>query len=101
MADIENDLLVTFATVKLIPSTVIEPFSTIYLKIFGLDSISNHIAFSSFVMELTLPCPSTCPETMCPPNLEFTAIALSRFTLLDTGIFKNPLLSAVSCIIST
>ena len=39
------------------------------------------MAFSSFLYFVIVPVPSICPDTICPPNLPFKAIALSRFTM--------------------
>ena len=68
------------ATVRLIPSIVIEPFSTISLRMSSAASIFTHVAFPSRRVSETTPIPSICPDTMCPPNLPSAAMALSRFT---------------------
>jgi len=72
---------VTSATVRLMPSMAIEPFSTISSRISLFAEIVTHTAFCSRFMEMILPVPSMCPETICPPSLEPTAAALSRLTL--------------------
>ena len=75
--------------------------NTIYFNIAAEVSIVIHTALSSFFMEEIVPVPSTCPATICPPNLPFAAIALSRLTLLP--LFNSPRFVRlnVSCITST
>ena len=58
----------TRATVRLMPSRAIEPFSMIRRRMPGVVSISYQMAVSSRVMRSTVPVPSICPETICPPN---------------------------------
>ena len=49
---------VTAATVRLMPSMVMDPFSTIYFRMPGSASIRTQTAFSSRVMERMVPVPS-------------------------------------------
>ena len=80
MIETLNDPSDTEATVRLMPSIAIEPFSTICAMRSSVVFISYQTAFPSFVTLTTLPVPSMWPETMCPPNLPYAGIARSRST---------------------
>lgn len=67
------------ATVRLMPSIVMDPFKIMYFKIFSLVEILNQRAVSSLYFSIILPTPSTCPLTIWPPNLPFIGMALSKF----------------------
>ena len=88
------------ATVRLIPSTAIDPFITIKSIILLSAQIVNHTALSSLTIEVIVPVPSICPDTICPPNLDDTDIARSRFTMLLTLRLPNDDFLIVSAITS-
>ncbi|MNE94824.1 hypothetical protein D3C80_1928350 [compost metagenome] len=70
-------------TVRLIPSSVIEPLGMMYLNNDPLSGvISNTTAFWSRLTLRISPVPSTCPWTICPPKRPPAAIARSRFIRL-------------------
>ena len=100
ITDTEKSCAVTAATVRLIPSIVTEPFSTTYRSTSGGASTRIHTALSSRFFSAICPVPSTCPATICPPNLPFAGMARSRFT----GLFRLHCASDdrfnVSCITS-
>ena len=50
--------LSTYATVRLIPSIAIEPFSTMYLSMSGDADMVIHTALSSYSRFLIMPVPS-------------------------------------------
>ena len=82
------------------PSMATEPFSMMYLDIFSEVLMVTHTAFSSSLMDVMVPVPSMWPLTMCPPNLPFAGIALSRLTLLPCLSMPRELLDMVSLITS-
>ena len=71
-------------TVKLVPSSVTDPFTAMYFSTLpGTDTFSS-LAIPSAVTEATRPQASTCPVTICPPKRPPQSIARSRFTF-DPG----------------
>ena len=90
----------TPATVRLIPSIVIEPFGTINCIISLPALIVYQTALSSLLIFVILPTPSICPLTICPPNLPLAGIALSRLTAIPARRFPSDDLLIVSCITS-
>src|SRR3712207_2005965 len=99
--DTEKSVSVILATVRLIPSIVIEPFSIMYLNISEPVPILYQTALSSLFTLIIVPVPSICPDTIWPPNLPSTDMALSKFTLVPDEILAKDDLSRVSCITST
>ena len=77
-----------------------EPFKIIYFKISLSALIVNHVPSSLLSIESICPFPSTCPLTICPPNLSLTFKALSKLTLLPSFNLPRFVLSKVSPIIS-
>ena len=55
---------VTFATVRLMPSMVMEPFSMIYRSRAGDAEMVYQTAISSSRISRTVPMPSMCPDTI-------------------------------------
>ena len=77
-------------TVKLIPSTAIEPFFTIYLDKSPGASISSRMESPAMPTAAMRPMPSTWPRTMCPPKRESARMARSRFTRAsDRCVFQR------------
>ena len=101
MIDTEKSLSVTSATVRLMPSTAIEPFSTMPSSISFRAAIRYHTALPSRRTEDMLPVPSMCPVTIWPPNLPFTGRARSRLTPLPWRNTPSEVLRHVSFITST
>src|SRR5690625_6974257 len=64
----ENTAPLTSLVVRLIPSTVIDPFLAIYLAKLSGALISITVARASSYMATTSPKPSTWPATKCPPK---------------------------------
>ena len=58
------------------------------------------MALSSFLTSTILPVPSTCPDTMCPPNLPSAAIARSKLTCAPLSAFASDERFSVSCMTS-
>ncbi|KAM3066378.1 hypothetical protein ACMFMF_011936 [Clarireedia jacksonii] len=78
---ISNHSSVSFVTVKLAPSNVTYPFSTIYLITclsLGLSLSVNASPSSSLLINSATV--STCPCTKCPPMRVFAETARSRLT---------------------
>ena len=90
----------TRATVRLMPSMAIEPFSTTYARMFAGALTVYHTALSSWRTFAMVPTPSMCPETMCPPKRPFAAMARSRLTGLPRRNVPSEDRSRVSCITS-
>src|SRR6266511_75943 len=67
-------------TVRLTPSTVIDPFSTTYRASSFGTSISMILPGGASLISLTVPTPSTCPWTRCPPRRDSRVTGLSRLT---------------------
>src|SRR6185503_1589557 len=72
-------------TVRLTPSTVIEPSGIDTAAISAGATMSSKRASSRSATCSTLPTPSTWPCTRCPPSRSPTCNARSRFTLKPTG----------------
>ena len=66
----------------------------------GVVLMVNHTAIPSFLMSVMMPVPSTCPETICPPNLPSAAMARSRFTLAPLMSPPGEARFKVSCMTS-
>ncbi|KAL4585075.1 hypothetical protein LXL04_009689 [Taraxacum kok-saghyz] len=70
----------TSTTVKLVPSTAINPFGTINFNISGEVFTLIHNESPSTSIETISPVPSTCPCTKCPPIRVEGFTALSKLT---------------------
>ena len=99
---------VTSATVRLIPSTAIEPSGTTRSSHDGSSSRTrNHAAASVPVVaasafhEMMRAVPVTCPITMWPPNRPSARSALSRFTREPCASFRKVVFASVSPTAST
>ena len=79
---------------------VMEPFSTTYLRTSGPAAMVYQMALSSFSMRWTVPTPSTCPATMCPPKRPLAAMARSRLTRWPGRREAREERFSVSCITS-
>ena len=66
----------------------------------GVACIVYQMALSSFLTSTILPVPSTCPDTMCPPNLPSAAIARSKLTCAPLIAFASDERFSVSCMTS-
>ena len=67
-----------FAIVRLIPFTEILPLLTTYFeKLLFFHFIDKSQDFSNFSIFSTIPRPSTCPLTICPPRRSETLRAVS------------------------
>ncbi len=87
---------VTPVTVRLTPSRATEPFGMMYRVMSGEAVTVRRMALSSRFSAASVPVPSMCPETMCPPRRLSRRRARSRFT-------REPacrLPSAVCCMVS-
>ena len=100
MAEMENSLSPTSATVRLMPSMVMEPFSTIYRISSAFACMVYQMAVSSRRTRITFPTPSTWPATICPPKRPSAAMALSRFTGVPIVSPAREERFSVSCITS-
>src|SRR5262249_38886507 len=76
------------ATVRLMPSTAMEPLRTICAASDGGNLTVSHQKSPSFRISLIVPVASTCPCTKCPPTRESARIGRSRFT--DLPGFSEP-----------
>ena len=100
MAEMAKDWRSTLATVRLMPSMVMEPFSTTYRRISGPAAMVYQMALSSRVIRCTVPTPSTWPATMWPPKRPFAAMARSRLTRLPGRRVARAERFKVSCMTS-
>src|SRR5918998_2433802 len=91
-----NEPFPTETMVRLIPSTHILPFSTQYRSTASGASNSQISASPSGLTPSTSPTPSTCPCTMCPPNLLVAAMARSRLTGLPSPSVPSAVRLSVS-----
>ena len=82
MTETEKRSASTVATVRLMPSMAMEPFSTTYRSSCGGAEMMYHTALPSLRKLVMVPTPSIWPETMCPPKRPSAAMARSRFTRL-------------------
>ena len=90
----------TAATVRLMPSMQMEPFSTMYRSRSGDAEMVYQTALSSWRSSLTVPVPSICPETIWPPNRPSAGMARSRLTGLPGLRSPRELRDSVSCMTS-
>ncbi|SKT85207.1 Uncharacterised protein [Mycobacteroides abscessus subsp. abscessus] len=79
---------------------MIDPFSTTYLATAEGSETRTTSQFSDGERDSTLPVPSTCPCTMCPPSRLLTAAARSRLTLAPAAILSRLDRASVSPITS-
>ena len=100
ITDTLKHLLSAYATVRLMPSMAIEPFSTTYFKILSPALTVTQVALSSFRYAVILPVPSICPLTMWPPIRVVGSNARSRFTLLPADWLPRLVRRIVSAITS-
>ena len=82
ITDTEKSQSLTEATVRLIPSIAMDPFSMMYFS--SGDGVCTVIqtAFPSRLIFEIRPVSSICPATMCPPKRPSAAMARSRLTPL-------------------
>ncbi len=90
----------SLATVRLMPSMAMDPFSTMKRRMAGSAPMRYHTALSSSSMERIVPVPSMCPETICPPKRPPASMARSRFTGLPGRSCPSEERFSVSCITS-
>ena len=94
MSATENQFAPTSARVRLTPSSATEPCFTIRERIFFSVSILRSRDRPSRTIAATLPTPSMCPETRCPPSSSPNFKLFSRFTFFPfsqelTVVFRS------------
>src|SRR5690606_33892229 len=86
----------TALTVRLTPSTQIEPFSAMYFSsCSGAKNVQRWAPVSSS-MPVTAPTPSTWPLTRCPPSRSPSRSARSRLSARPTGSVPSVVSDSVS-----
>ncbi len=86
----------TSLTVRLTPSTQIEPFLAMYLSSAAGAPKRQRCARASSCTDRTWPRPSTWPLTKCPPRRSLGRIARSRFSTAPSASWPSVVRARVS-----